>query len=297
MSSVAIVTDSGAAIPDELLQTLQADGGLEVVPMPVTIGERTFDQNQGTSVFDEIVLAHALGQQVQTSSPAPGAFSAVYRKLAAQGYSAVVSIHLSSELSATYNSARIAAEEAPIPVFVIDSGTVSFAYGQVVCGAVELARQGISATELAAIALEMCENSTLFFMIPTLDAIRRGGRVHPALARVGQLLQIRPVGTVENGKLVYLERPRSLEAAQQILAELTETEVQRRHHSPAEMEHRRTPQPSGRLSAVQFCGNDSQAQTFAADLQLAGEQSPLISPLPPVLSAHTGVGALATIIY
>ncbi len=295
MGKTAIVTDSGSGLVGPELAYLAQAEGFVIVPMPVTIAGQSH-RDQGLPLDQAITLAHALGEQVLTSSPSPGAFEQVYRELAAAGYESIISLHLASELSATVASARIAARQMDIAVYVLDSKTVGMAYGHVALAIHRLAHRGIAAQRLAAIALEMCENTELLFMIPSLDALRRGGRVHPALARVGQLLQIRPVGTISDGRLIYLERPRSSQRALEVLAERVAAESQRRRRELAQMESADTPSPEGAILAVQYCGQADQAASFAGQFGAASKGAALL-PLPAVLSAHTGPGALAAVIY
>jgi len=109
-------------------------------------------------------------------------------------------------------------------VSVVDSRTVAGAYGHAVVRALEMlnsassdfvpspdypSSEQLSPAQLVDYIQSVCEQSTLYFYIPTLDALRRGGRVSPALAMVGQMFQIKPIGTITEGKLAYVERPRT----------------------------------------------------------------------------------------
>ena len=350
---IAVVTDSTASLDPKLVQRLSARGNFVLVPMPVTIrtpGEpdRQLQDLTAAEVDEAIMLAHVMGQTVSTSGPAPGMFADVYDDLASRGFTHVVSVHLSGELSGTVEAARTGARLSRLGsegVSVVDSRTVAGAYGHAVVRALEVlnsASAGSSvecpspgystpnypnpdyptAAQLVDYIQSICEQSTLYFYIPTLDALRRGGRVSPALAMVGQMLQIKPIGTITEGKLTYVERPRTAARALERLVEVTVQTCRDQRHaaaltsaaapemnpSPACFSLKATPR--GEVVAVHHVGNAAQAvQLYEQVQQMLGESSLvhdtadssapefLVSALPPVLSAHSGLGAVALVVY
>ena len=335
---IAVVTDSAAALDPQLVQRLSARGNFVLVPMPVTIrtpGEpdRQLQDLTAAEVDEAIMLAHVMGQTVSTSGPAPGVFADVYDELASRGFTHVVSVHLSGELSGTVEAARTGARLSRLGVegvSVVDSRTVSGAYGHAVVRALEVlnaASAGSSVeyptpAQLVDYIQSVCEQSTLYFYIPTLDALRRGGRVSPALAMVGQMFQIKPIGTITEGKLAYVERPRTAARALERLVEVT-VQTCREHQHAAALTSASTDStaadpansllaatPRGEVVAVHHVGNAAQAvQLYEQVQQMLGESSLvhdaaassapefLVSALPPVLSAHSGLGAVALVVY
>ena len=335
---IAVVTDSAAALDPQLVQRLSARGNFVLVPMPVTIrtpGEpdRQLQGLTAAEVDEAIMLAHVMGQTVSTSGPAPGVFADVYDDLASRGFTHVVSVHLSGELSGTVEAARTGARLSRLGsegVSVVDSRTVAGAYGHAVVRALEVlnsASAGSSVESLTPAQLvdyiqSICEKSTLYFYIPTLDALRRGGRVSPALAMVGQMFQIKPIGTITEGKLAYVERPRTAARALERLVEVT-VQTCREHQHAAALTSASTGStaadpansllaatPRGEVVAVHHVGNAAQAvQIYEQVQQMLGESSLvhdaaassapefLVSALPPVLSAHSGLGAVAMVVY
>ena len=335
---IAVVTDSAAALDPQLVQRLSARGNFVLVPMPVTIrtpGEpdRQLQDLTAAEVDEAIMLAHVMGQTVSTSGPAPGVFADVYDELASRGFTHVVSVHLSGELSGTVEAARTGARLSRLGsegVSVVDSRTVAGAYGHAVVRALEVlnsASAGSSVESLTPAQLvdyiqSICEQSTLYFYIPTLDALRRGGRVSPALAMVGQMFQIKPIGTITEGKLAYVERPRTAARALERLVEVT-VQTCREHQHAAALTSASTGStaadpansllaatPRGEVVAVHHVGNAAQAvQLYEQVQQMLGESSLvhdaaassapefLVSALPPVLSAHSGLGAVAMVVY
>ena len=340
---IAVVTDSAAALDPELVQRLSARGNFVMVPMPVTIrtpGEpdRQLQDLTAAEVDEAIMLAHVMGQTVSTSGPAPGVFADVYDELASRGFTHVVSVHLSGELSGTVEAARTGARLSRLGsmgVSVVDSRTVAGAYGHAVVRALEVLNSASSdfvpspdypssdyptPGQLVDYIQSVCEQSTLYFYIPTLDALRRGGRVSPALAMVGQMFQIKPIGTITEGKLAYVERPRTAARALERLVEVTVQTCREHRHAaalssasvsstaadPASL----VAAPRGEVVAVHHVGNAAQAvQLYEQVQQMLGESSLvhdaavslvpefLVSALPPVLSAHSGLGAVALVVY
>lgn len=335
---IAVVTDSAAALDPELVQCLSARGNFMLVPMPVTIrtpGEpdRQLQDLTAAEVDEAIMLAHVMGQTVSTSGPAPGVFADVYDELASRGFTHVVSVHLSGELSGTVEAARTGARLSRLGstgVSVVDSRTVAGAYGHAVVRALEVldsASAGASVecpspAQLVDYIQSVCEQSTLYFYIPTLDALRRGGRVSPALAMVGQMFQIKPIGTITEGKLAYVERPRTAARALERLVEVTVQTCREHQHAAAlssasvgstaadPASSLLAASPRGEVVAVHHVGNAAQAlQLYEQVQQMLGESSLvhdaavssapefLVSALPPVLSAHSGLGAVALVVY
>ena len=335
---IAVVTDSAAALDPELVQRLSARGNFMLVPMPVTIrtpGEpdRQLQDLTAAEVDEAIMLAHVMGQTVSTSGPAPGVFADVYDELASRGFTHVVSVHLSGELSGTVEAARTGARLSRLGskgVSVVDSRTVAGAYGHAVVRALEMlnsASAGASVecpspAQLVDYIQSVCEQSTLYFYIPTLDALRRGGRVSPALAMVGQMFQIKPIGTITEGKLAYVERPRTAARALERLVEVTVQTCREHQHAAAlssasvgsaaadPASSSLAASPRGEVVAVHHVGNAAQAvQLYEQVQQMLGESSLvhdaaassapefLVSALPPVLSAHSGLGAVALVVY
>ncbi len=279
------------------------------------------------------MLAHVMGQTVSTSGPAPGVFADVYDELASRGFTHVVSVHLSGELSGTVEAARTGARLSHLGstgVSVVDSRTVAGAYGHAVVRALEVlnsASAGASVecpspAQLVDYIQSVCEQSTLYFYIPTLDALRRGGRVSPALAMVGQMFQIKPIGTITEGKLAYVERPRTAARALERLVEVTVQTCREHQHAAAlssasvgsaaadPASSSLAASPRGEVVAVHHVGNAAQAvQLYEQVQQMLGESSLvhdaaassapefLVSALPPVLSAHSGLGAVALVVY
>lgn len=276
---VGVVTDSASALPPGWADAAKVTAFVRVVPMPVMIGDQIYGEGS-EDLIPALAMALAQGHEVRTSRPAPGRFEAAYRELADAGCTSVVSVHLSGHLSGTVDSARLAARSAPLPVEVIDSATAAMGMGFAVASAAECARSGAGREEVAGAARAVCADSTILFYVPSLDQLRRGGRIGAAAGWLGTLFAVKPILVIRDGKVLPLERVRTAPKALARLAELVQQEIAGR---------------TGKIrAAVHHFGNASEAERLA---RIIGADAPqveiLICPLPAVLAAHAGLGVLA----
>ena len=217
VAPVGVVTDSTASLPPELAR----DRGITVVPLQVVIGGAVHDEGVAGGVDPED-LAEALRQwtPVSTSRPNPDALLEVYEKLAADGAEAIVSVHLSSELSGTYESAQLAARRSPVPVVTVDSRQVGMGTGYAVLAAADAVAAGATAQEAAEAARHRAAATTSLFYVDTLEYLRRGGRMGAAAALIGSALAVKPILKVVEGRVGSFEKVRTSAKALQRLEEL-----------------------------------------------------------------------------
>lgn len=278
----AVVTDSAAALPADWIAGLGGNGLLTVIPMPVMVGPDIYGEGED-DILETIALALASGKPVKTSRPSPGQFEHAYRTAQRQGYESVVSIHISGELSGTADAARLAATRVDLPVEVVDSRTVGMALGMAVQSAVAVAAAGGDTAAVAAAAAGQAAGTKVYFYVPSLEQLRRGGRIGAAASLLGTMLAIKPILAVDGGRIVPLEKVRSAARAVARLEEIVAAEA--------------ATGPSVRL-AVHHFGNPQEAGSLAARLSAALPHCPpaQISSLPAVLAAHAGLGVLAVIV-
>lgn len=279
LTTTAVVTDSAAALPGDWVTGDGPAVGVTVVPMPVIISGRHYGEGSDNLV-EPLSVALAEGADVRTSRPAPGQFQNVYRRLEREGMEEIVSVHLSGKLSGTVEAARWAARTVSIPVHVIDSGTVGMAQGAGVAAACLALKAGASALEAAASAASACAGTKLFFYVPDLEQLRRGGRISAAAGVLGTILAVKPILTVSAGMIEPLEKVRTASRAKQRLGELVAGELGARS--------------SGSIAAFHYFGNRLQAETAAG--RITGDTHVVLTRLPAVLAAHTGLGVLAVAI-
>ncbi|CAI6023727.1 DegV family protein [Cohnella sp. JJ-181] len=223
MSKVVLVTDSTSDIPLEMRERL----GIEMVPLRVVFGEESYLDNVTLSpaqFYDKLKSASALPT---TSQPSPAQFLEVYERLIAEGKS-VVSVHLSSAMSGTYQSATIARSmlDDDSQVTVIDSKSASYGYGALVVAAAELAARGASREEVAAEVLRLRKEMRLYFLVNTLEYLQKGGRIGKAAAVFGTLLNIKPILTIgDDGVISPIDKVRGQKRAFARIVELLESEL------------------------------------------------------------------------
>ncbi|HZP25922.1 MAG TPA: DegV family protein [Dehalococcoidia bacterium] len=209
--AIAIVTDSTADLPAEMAARLS----VHVVSLNVIFGDQTL--REGIEIGQEEFY-----RRLQTSStlpttaaPAIGDFLRAYEAALAGGCDGILSLHLSSKLSATYSNAVQAATmlESSISIEVVDSLTGSLGLGILVIRAAEAAQAGATLPALAALVADMIPRLRVAFVLDTLENLRRGGRIGRANAFLGHLLSIKPILSIRDGEVHPEERVRSRSAA------------------------------------------------------------------------------------
>ena len=203
---VVVVTDSTAYLPVGLADELS----VRVVPLQVVLGGRS--GAEGSEVTPaQVAAALAAWVPVSTSRPTPAEFATVYRKALENGASGVVSLHLSRELSGTWDSARLAASEIGADTIrVVDSRSAAMGLGFAVLAAAGAAAAGGSPEEVYAAAVGTAERTTTLFYVDTLEHLRRGGRIGAAQALLGTALSVKPILHVREGRIVPLEKVRTV---------------------------------------------------------------------------------------
>lgn len=278
---VAVVTDSSAYLPDGFA----ARHAVHVVPLHVLI-----DGRSGLDGVDigPVEVAEALvgKRRVTTSRPNPDEFVDTYRRLLDEGADGIVSVHLSRELSGTWESARLAAREVGEDrVRVVDSRTTVMGLGFSVLRAATAAIGGApgAAVEDAAVSAAAC--TTTFFVVETLEYLRRGGRIGSAAAFLGTALAVKPVLHVADGRIEPLEKVRTTHRAMLRLVDLAEQAAAATGASAVEL-------------AVHHLAAHDRAVELATRLDERISPSPgcVVSELGAAIGAHTGPGMLGVVV-
>ena len=213
--NVALVTDSTAYLPVDLVERQ----GIRVVPLHVILGGQQFSEGVDVTTA-QVAAALRTFTPVSTSRPSPQAFLDVYEAAAATGADAVVSVHISSDMSGTVESAALAASQSPIPVEVVDSRSMGMAMGYAVLSAARAASRGEDAKAVAAVAQSRAAAATVIFYVDTLEYLRRGGRIGVASALLGSALAIKPLLALSDGHIAAIEKVRTSLRALSRLEEL-----------------------------------------------------------------------------
>ena len=191
---VAVVTDSTSYLPTGVAQDL----GIAVVPVQVIVDGTPYDETEDGQASR---VAEALRQWrvVTTSRPSPVRFLQAYRAAQDAGASGVVALTLSSSMSATHESAVLAAAEVDLPIEVVDSRSIAMGLGFAAITAARIAATGACLSQVAAAARDRAERTSVYFYVDTLEYLRRGGRIGAARAAVGQVLKVKPLLQVVDG--------------------------------------------------------------------------------------------------
>lgn len=275
---VAVVTDSTAYLPSQLIARL----GVRVVPLQVVVGGRSYDEGLQISSA-EVAAALRAWTPVSTSRPTPHAFLEVYTQAAQAGADAIVSLHISAEMSGTHESAVLAARESPVPTQVVDSRSMGMGLGFLVQHATRAAAAGEGMEQICAAVRARAATSRAYFYVATLEHLRRGGRIGPAAALVGSALAIKPLLVLDDGSISPLEKVRTSARA---LARLEELAVAAAGAGV------------GVELAVHHLDAAERASTLAARLhdRLPAAGDVVVAEVGAVVGAHVGPGMVAVVL-
>ncbi len=271
---IRIVTDSSCDLPDEILDRHR----ITVVPLTIRFGDEEFidrEQLSGDEFWERLIASEDLPE---TAAPSVGRFQQAYTDLADEGADGIVAVMISSGISATHQSATLAAEQfvSGIPVKVIDSGLVSAALGLALIAAARAAEAGVSIDEVESAARGASSASNLFATLDTLEFLKRGGRIGGAAAFFGNLLSIKPLITFSDGVVSPGGRVRTRKKAVR-----------------AVLDHLDSLESVVDLGVVHSDPPD--LSDFLAELSDRGHARPLVARLGPVVGTHAGPGVIGLV--
>lgn len=213
MASIRIVTDSTADIPKEIREQYH----IRIVPLKVHIDQETYLDSitiEAEQFYEKLQMAQALPT---TSQPSPSDFIEVYRSILAEEEDVqIISIHLSSAFSGTYQSAVLASNmlEMDERITIIDSKSASYGFGMLVVAAAKAAQKGMEKDSIVKLVHELYEQRELYFLVDTLEYLQKGGRIGKAAAMIGSLLNIRPILTIDSdGEVTSIDKVRGQKRA------------------------------------------------------------------------------------
>lgn len=280
MARIAVVTDSTAYLPPELAVAHQ----LTVVPLTVVIGGR--EGLEGIDITPTDVAAALVARRgtVTTSRPAPAEFETVYRALQDSGAGGIVSIHLSSKLSGTYEAATLAAAKCDGPVEVIDGLSAGMGFGFAAIAAAEVAGRGGSIDAVCAAARVAIDNTSVLFYVDSLEYLRRGGRIGAASALLGTALSVKPILHVSDGAIVVRDKVRT---ASRAIARMVDLAVEAAGDADVD------------IAVHHLLAPERAAQIEAAVAQRLGDKVRLTysSEIGAVVAAHVGPGLVSIVLH
>lgn len=270
---IRIVTDSSCDLPAEVVERHR----ITVVPLTIRFGDEDLVDREDLSV-DEFWERLTTGEVTpETAAPSVGRFQNAYKMLSNEGADGVVAIMISSEISATHQSATLAAEQlvSGIPVRVVDSRLVSGALGMAVLAAAQVAEAGGTIDEVEGAARDAAASINFFAALDTLEYLKRGGRIGGAAAFFGNLLDVKPIITFDDGAVHpggrVRTRRKALAAVLTHLDGITTTEVGVLHSDPDDLDD------------------------FMTALAERGHTDPPVFRLGPVVGTHAGPGVLGVV--
>ncbi|MGD1994862.1 MAG: DegV family protein [Anaerolineae bacterium] len=275
---VRIVSDTTSGLPLEVA----AEHGVAMVPQIIVFGEETYrdDTEMDTEAFLERLRASET--LPKTAAPPPALYEPIFEELTAEG-DTVICLHPSTELSGTVRSATVAAQDFPeADIRVVDTRTIAAALATMVILAAEWAQEGVDADTIIERVQGLIARQRLYFLVDTLEYLHRGGRIGGAKALLGGLLQIKPILTLEDGRVDALEQQRTRKRA---LARLRQLIVEG-EGQPG--------RPDAHLAVMHVDAEDEArdlAEYFAEALDLSPDQIPIYL-LPPAIVVHGGPGIL-----
>lgn len=268
---IRIVTDSTCDLPENIAKQLS----ITVVPLHINQGDNTYLDEVDLSREEFYKQLPGYQPSPTTATPGPDAFTKVYERLANEGAQAILSIHISETLSATINAARVAAEQfTRIPVTVLDSSQLSLGTGFLVEKAALLSQAGKKVEEIVSSLQGVMKRTYVFASLKTLEYLRRSGRMNFAIAKFGELLQLKPLLHMNMGK-----------------ASAHRTRTQKRATARL-MEWLNEYAPYEKLAIVHAGVHEEARALYEQVSSFFPQGEVLIVQITPALGAHLGVGAL-----
>lgn len=276
---IAAATDSNSGITQDQAKQL----GVHVLPMPFIIDGQMYYEGVDLT-REEFFRRMEEGADITTSQPSPGEVTDFWDKLLEE-YDAVVYIPMSSGLSGSCQTAMLLAEDYEGKVYVVNNQRISVTQMQSVLDARDLIKKGYAAAQIRNILEETKFDSSIYVTVTTLKYLKKGGRITPAAAMLGTLLQIKPVLTIQGEKLDAFSKARTLKQGKTIMMTALKKDLETRFHDP---EARHT------WLEIAYTCSDEMAQEFKETVaEIYPDANICIAPLSLSIACHIGPGCLA----
>jgi DegV family protein with EDD domain len=272
MSKIAVMTDSTCGLPAHIIE----QENLIVVPCQVRIGEEVYKEGVDLTAEELFDRLYSSVETATTSLPAGEDYAAAFAEAQRRGADQVLGLFVGSSFSGTFNGARLAAQEHPLTVELVDSGTTAMALGLLVLEAARMVREGADLKEAATNLRETANRTELYALLDTLEYIRRGGRIGRVGELIANVLNIKPVLRVARNSLDVVARARSRKKG---LAWLMDTAREARPLLSAGVMHINVP---------------GEAEEMAREVAQLVEGQPklLIEPVTAAVAVHAGPHAI-----
>lgn len=280
MGKIAIVTDSNSGITQDQGREL----GVYVLPMPFYINDVMYLEGITLSQ-EEFYRRLRQDEKISTSQPSPAEVCGLWDNLLKE-YDEVVHIPMSSGLSASCETAMGLARNYDGKVQVVDNQRISVTLRQSVLDAVNLAEAGRSAAEIKKVLEAEKMESSIYITLETLKYLKRGGRITPAAAAIGTVLNLKPVLQIQGGKLDAYAKVRGKKQAKRVMIKAVKEDLEKRFAKYVE---------AGEMCIeMAYTGNREEAEEFKKEVQEAFPGYDIhMDPLSLSVACHIGHGALA----
>ena len=276
MQNIGIVTDTNSGITAAEAEAL----GITLLPMPVTVDGVEYIENVNLTYADFFARL-AGGASVATSMPSPDNVSRCWKD-ALEAFERIIDIPMSSALSSSCQSARLFAEDFDGRVLVVDNRRISITQKQSAIDAIRWRDQGLDAEAIAQKLMDTALDASIYLTVESLDYLKRGGRITPTLATIGTVLNIKPVITIQGGKLDTYKKVRGQKAARAAMVEAIRRDLDTRFADmPVYLRTAYAGDP-----AMGAAWNETVRGLFPR-FDVTGD------PLPISIACHTGPGTVA----
>jgi DegV family protein with EDD domain len=270
--TIRIVTDSASDLPDELVEQHR----ISIVPLTIRFGDEELVDRFELSAGEFWARCAATSTLPETAAPAPGQFEEVYRRLAGEDADGIVVVSLSGGVSATVQSAELAARNVAdtVPVRVVDSRSVTLGIGTIALAAARAAEGGADIDTVEELALDLSRRTRVFGALDTLENLKKGGRIGNARALLGTALSIKPLIEVRDGVVEQAGKQRTRsKALKHLVSRLAEYE--------------------GRIENLAVLHADcSDVDEFVAMVRPYADADVVVGEIGPVVGTHAGRGTI-----
>ncbi|WP_027090257.1 DegV family protein [Thomasclavelia saccharogumia] len=278
MNKIAVLADSGCQLP---IGTLE-DQGIYIVPLTITMNNKTYLDLEEITALEVFERMNETGEIVKTSQPSTGSIQAAVHKIKAAGYEHIIALSIATGLSSTLNGMKLACDMVGMPVTLIDTKGTASNHRYLIRVAKTLIDEGKDIGEIESILTSMVEESGTLIMAPNLDHLKKGGRITPAVAMLGNLLKIVPVMKLNydlGGKIDTLDKVRTVKKANlKIIDYMVDVcGINNQDY----------------IIAIEHVLVDELAQSMKQILiERIGKCQIIVRELPAVVGAHMGVGGV-----
>ena len=278
MNKIAVLADSGCQLP---IGTLE-DQGIYIVPLTITMNNKTYLDFEEITALEVFERMNETGEIVKTSQPSTGSIQAAVHKIKAAGYEHIIALSIATGLSSTLNGMKLACDMVGMPVTLIDTKGTASNHRYLIRVAKTLIDEGKDISEIEIILTSMVEESGTLIMAPNLDHLKKGGRITPAVAMLGNLLKIVPVMKLNydlGGKIDTLDKVRTVKKANlKIIDYMVDVcGINNQDY----------------IIAIEHVLVDELAQSMKQILiERIGKCQVIVRELPAVVGAHMGVGGV-----